>query len=316
MIDLKTSYSVLFLTVFVNFLCPTNLWAKNTIAVVKSSSLKAYELPISSFIESLDLEVNSVSIFDIQGDKKIGLKVVDEIKAKKPKLIFALGVKSAWLMAKKFPETPVVFAVVMNWWRYKALRAKNVCGISLDVPEESLFTQFKMVVKKAKSLGIVYNKSTSSRRVRRANIKLKKLRFEPLMSELAKNGDIRSAIEALPAKLDGLWAVPDSSLYTKENFDYLLGESFRKNIPLITYSENFVRAGAFFSVSVNYGAIGAQAADFANQILEEMASPEDLRVAPPIGSTLVINLKTAKKIGVEISPFMLKTADILVGEED
>ena len=282
-------------------------------AIVKSESISAYQKPVDSFIDTISIEDAVYKVFDMKGDKHKGLEIIKLLKKEKPKIIFALGVKAAYLMSMSFKDTPVLFAAVLNWKKYeKVLTRDNVCGISLDVPPESMFTQLKMTIRDIKSVGVLYNEDTSKHIVDEAKKIMRKLGIKPILGPVKNKNNVKKVLNSISNKINSLWVVPDPEIYTNENFSLFAERTLSRKIPFVTYSENFVRAGALFSVSVNYQAIGAQAADLANQIINEITKPKEIGVVPPIGSTLVINIKTAEKIKLKINQFIINTADVLI----
>ena len=81
-------------------------------------------------------------------------------------------------------------------------------------------------------------------------------------------------------------------------------------IPSMYHSASFVRAGGLISYGVNYHRMWRRAAVFVDKILKG-ANPATLPVEPS-QLELVINLKTARKIGVKIAPEILLEANEVI----
>ena len=81
----------------------------------------------------------------------------------------------------------------------------------------------------------------------------------------------------------------------------------RKRLPLIASSRTWVRAGGLMSYSPNRAEQQRRAAVYVDKILKG-AKPGDLPVERATAFELVINLKTAKQIGVTIPPEILLQA--------
>ncbi len=84
-----------------------------------------------------------------------------------------------------------------------------------------------------------------------------------------------------------------------------------RGLPLPGYRKEWVQRGALFSYSPDIRAIGRDAATYVDKILKG-AKPGDLPVERRTRLELVINLKTAKKIGLTIPPEVLFRADKVV----
>jgi putative ABC transport system substrate-binding protein len=73
----------------------------------------------------------------------------------------------------------------------------------------------------------------------------------------------------------------------------------------------YAEAGGLFSYSVNYPDLFRRAAGYVDKILRG-AKPADLPVEQPNAFELVINLKTAKALGLTIPPSLLQRADQVI----
>jgi putative ABC transport system substrate-binding protein len=69
--------------------------------------------------------------------------------------------------------------------------------------------------------------------------------------------------------------------------------------------------GALFSYGPNYSALGRDAAEYVDRILKG-AKPADLPVQQASRLEFVINLKTAKALGLTIPPSLLLRADQVI----
>ena len=81
-------------------------------------------------------------------------------------------------------------------------------------------------------------------------------------------------------------------------------------LPTIGFRE-IVDAGGLIAYSVDFPAAWRRAAGFVDQILKG-AKPADLPVEQPTKFDLVINLKTAKALGLTIPPSLLQRADLVI----
>jgi putative ABC transport system substrate-binding protein len=84
-----------------------------------------------------------------------------------------------------------------------------------------------------------------------------------------------------------------------------------KRLPAMYSNRSFVEVGGLMSYGPNHSDLTRRAAHFVAKILKG-AKPADLPVEQPTKFELVINLKTAKQIGVTIRPDVLMWADEVI----
>jgi putative tryptophan/tyrosine transport system substrate-binding protein len=85
----------------------------------------------------------------------------------------------------------------------------------------------------------------------------------------------------------------------------------KNRLPAIYAYSEFVEAGGLMSYAPNYADLWRRAADFVDKILKG-TKPADIPVEQPTKFELVINLKTAKQIGLTLSPEFLSRANQVI----
>jgi len=85
----------------------------------------------------------------------------------------------------------------------------------------------------------------------------------------------------------------------------------KNRLPAIYGTSQFVEAGGLMSYAPSYTDLYRRAADFVEKILKG-AKPADIPVEQPLKPELVINLRTAKHLGVTIPPEVLMWADEVI----
>jgi len=107
----------------------------------------------------------------------------------------------------------------------------------------------------------------------------------------------------------GLIVTADPSFYT--NRAKLVQFAANKRLPAIYYAKSFVDGGGLMAYGASLVDIYRKAAIYVDKILKG-AKPGDLSVEQPTRFELVINLKTAKTLGLTIPPSLLQRADQVI----
>jgi putative tryptophan/tyrosine transport system substrate-binding protein len=121
---------------------------------------------------------------------------------------------------------------------------------------------------------------------------------------------LTKAVEESAAKLSGsLIILPDT--YTTVHRDSIIELAGRHQLPSIYPFRYFATEGGLVSYGVDAEDLFRRAAGYIDRILKG-EKPADLPVQAPVKYELVINLKTAKSLGLTVSPTLLARADEVI----
>jgi putative ABC transport system substrate-binding protein len=136
-----------------------------------------------------------------------------------------------------------------------------------------------------------------------------RLSLEGTTSEIRRAEDIAPAIEALRGQAEALYVAGDPLVTTNRNRLAILAVGAR--LPTMHGNRENVDAGGLISYGPNLPDLHRRAADFVDRILRG-AKPADIPVEQPTKFDLVINLTTAKALGLTIPESFLARADEVI----
>jgi ABC-type uncharacterized transport system substrate-binding protein len=135
------------------------------------------------------------------------------------------------------------------------------------------------------------------------------LGLEVAISEVRRVDDIASAFDAHKGRADALYVCADPLMIANRIRINTLALSVR--LPTMYGLRDYVEAGGLMSYGPNHMDVFRRAGNYVDKILRG-AKPADLPVEQPTKFDLIINLTTAKALGLEIPPSVLARADEVI----
>jgi putative ABC transport system substrate-binding protein len=122
--------------------------------------------------------------------------------------------------------------------------------------------------------------------------------------------DIERALASLAAGANG-GLIVNSDIFTSRNRASIVAAAARHRVPAIYPFAFFTAAGGLAAYGTDIPDLWRRAASYLDRILRG-EKPADLPVQAPTKFELMINLKTARALGLEIPPTLLARADEVI----
>jgi putative ABC transport system substrate-binding protein len=302
------------LGILIFFLLCQNLFAQEKrIVIVKSSR----STPFLKAEEGLKKEIRRSGIeallveYDLSVESTEEGQIAQKITDLKPDLIVTIGSRSTAILSQKIKDIPIVFCMVLNpvssgFVQDMRTSGNNLTGASLDIPLRIQLEKFKLIVPKLKKLGVLFTQD-SKQVILEAKSICQSIGIELVPQLIYSEKEIPGAVETLAQKVEGLWAVADTTIFTPQSTQYLLLYTLRNGLPLMGLSPSFVEAGALFTLACDHKDVGRQAGESALRILSGEA-PSQIPVTIPRMIYLCLNLRTAEQIDLEIPDNIVSVA--------
>jgi putative ABC transport system substrate-binding protein len=135
------------------------------------------------------------------------------------------------------------------------------------------------------------------------------LSVESVTIEIRQAEDIARAFEAAKGRVDALYVCTEPLVFTNRIRISILAAAAR--LPTIFGTREYVEAGGLVSYGPNVPDLFRRAGEFVDKILRG-TRPSDIPVEQPTKFDLVINLTTAKALGLDLPPSLLARADEVI----
>jgi putative ABC transport system substrate-binding protein len=131
-----------------------------------------------------------------------------------------------------------------------------------------------------------------------------------LVLRVASKDDFAAAFETfIRENADAMFIATDPMLLSQR--DAIVAFAAKQRVPVIHFERQYPLAGGLISYGTSISGMYHQAGVYCGQILKG-AHPAELPVLQPTKFELVINLKTAKELGIEVPPNLLAVADEVI----
>jgi putative ABC transport system substrate-binding protein len=285
------------------------------------------EAYLSRFTQALH-EVGWTAGSTVQTDVRWASAEVDRIRmlakeliALRPDVILSHGTAVTAVLQKETQTIPIVFVIVSDpvgsgFVASLPSPGGNITGfINLEAQLGGkwleLLTEIAPRIKRA---AMIFNPDTAAERgsYYRPSFEAaaSSLKVEPISSPVYNDADIETVLTSLGRKPSGgVVVMPDT--FTITHRAPIILSAARNNVPAVYWNSPYAREGGLLSYGVDNADIFRRSASYVDRILRG-AKPADLPVQVPTKYELVINLKTAKALGLDVPWFFQQSADEVI----
>jgi putative ABC transport system substrate-binding protein len=241
-----------------------------------------------------------------------------ELVGRKVDVILTDGNTAATSTKQATKTVPIVFAaagdpVGTGLVASLAQPGANVTGLSIqqtDLAGKRL-ELMREPLSKFDTLAILVNSGSPNAMLEmdEAQVAARQLGLAVVRSEVQRLEDFANAIGELKGRAEALYVCSDPLLTT--NRVQISNLALLAQLPAIYGFREYAEAGGLMSYGPHFPDLFRRAANYVDKILRG-TRPADLPVQQPTKFELVINMKTAKGLGLTISPTLLARADEVI----
>jgi ABC-type uncharacterized transport system substrate-binding protein len=189
----------------------------------------------------------------------------------------------------------------------------NVTGLSIQQPEliNKRLELLREVIPQLRRLAVMANANYAPPMLEAERVRATAhaLDLEAARLEIWRSEEIAPTFEVIRGKADALYVVSDALIAANRTLIVTLALS--AGLPTILSYRDYVEAGGLMSYGPNYADLFRRAAEMVDKILNG-TKPSDIPIEQPSKFELVINLATARAIGVTVPSTVLARADEVI----
>jgi putative ABC transport system substrate-binding protein len=245
--------------------------------------------------------------------------LAEEVGRFKPDVVLASATPAALAAKKTVPTIPIVFALVADPLSIGLVKSfahpgGNLTGLTnMNVELSGKRTELLMeTFPTAKRIGVLTNPSDpiSAPQLKEVSRAAQAGRVKLEIFNAREPKDLQELSAALMKDHVDAMTLISSQLFAGHRTE-LVSMAIATKTPTIYWAGGFVDSGGLMSYGVNVPELLRRAAVYVDKILKG-SKPADLPVEQPTKFEFMINLKTAKQIGVTIPPNVLARADRVI----
>jgi putative tryptophan/tyrosine transport system substrate-binding protein len=225
-------------------------------------------------------------------------------------------------LARETRTIPIVFAVVSDpigsgFATSFAHPGGNITGFTTNEPTVGgkWMELLKKIAPRTARVGLLFNPATAvAPQLFISSIEAAALPLAVQVSAapVYSKDEIEGVITAQARNPGGsLVVMPDAFFFNVPTRDLIIASAARNGVPTVYFDRRFVESGGLIAYGADFSEELRQAASYVDRILKG-AKVVDLPIQQPIKYELIINLKTAKSLGLNVPDKLLAVADQVI----
>jgi ABC-type uncharacterized transport system substrate-binding protein len=260
-----------------------------------------------------------IAYYFADGDYTRLTALAAELESLKPEVILAAEPPAAGAAARATSSIPIVSPILFDPVKTGLVASyarpgRNVTGILVSV-QGLLGKEIELlreVVPGATTIGVLFNPANQSSVGSRQEVEAvgQTNGLKIISAEASAKTDLDTAFDSLVAANVQVVLVVADPMFISQR-ERIASLAATAHLPTISNAREFVEAGALMNYGVSLSANFYRAAYFVDKILKG-DKPADLPVEFPTKIEMIINLKTAKTLGIDIPPAVKVLADEVI----
>lgn len=285
----------------------TAAWGEECV-LLQSSPLKPYEEARQGFERAWQAEHPSTGPKSIGGGNLTQILLSEQPEVEPGQENFTLNkrLQAARLVVvigdpalnavKGLAATPVIYLLAPS----AAGLPRNFTGIDLRILPSQQIAAITRLLPRLHALGALYNPVQTGQWVQEALTSPAGAEQTLLFRKISSPAEVPAALDGLRGKIDAYWLLPDDLVTNPQAMAHLQEFSIANRVPVLSFSDKYLKAGAAAAITFDLGDMGEQAAAMAARIFSG-APVGEIPVEPPRRQKIIANTAVLHKMGAAIN---------------
>ena len=292
-----------FLLPLLALLLATTAWGEECI-LLQSSALKPYEEARQGFEQAWQgerpltgpksLTIGTLTLLLLSEQPQESTSALKK-QLQNAQLVVVIG-DPALNFVRDLQQTPVLYLLAPSADKLPA----NFTGIDLRILPSRQLEAMSRLMPKVHRIGALYNPAQSGQWVQEALMNQVSAVETLLFKKVASPALVPEALNSLANTIDAYWLLPDELVTNPQTMQHLRDFSMANHIPIISFSDKYLKAGAAAAITFNMADMGSQAADMAARILAG-TKPSEIPAETPHRQRVIVNTQVFRRMGVVIN---------------
>ncbi|MBA3007864.1 MAG: hypothetical protein KJ900_15375 [Proteobacteria bacterium] len=295
---------IIFLLVLLALLSATTAWGQECV-LLQSSALKPYEEARQGFEQAWSAQrpvsgPKSITLGNLaqvllseQPEENMG---VFKKQLENAQLVVVIG-DPALNFVRDLQQTPVLYLLAPSADKLPA----NFTGIDMCILPSQQLEAMSRLMPKVRSIGALYNPARSGQWVQEALMSQVSAVETLLFKKVAAPSLVPEALKSLGNNIiDAYWLLPDELVTNPQTMEHLREFSIANRVPIVSFSDKYLKAGAAAAITFDMIDMGSQAAEMAARIVAG-TQPGEIPVEPPRRQRVIVNTSVFRRMGVVIN---------------
>ena len=273
------------------------------IVVLQSARIPAYDEALQGLVAVLSQDIPKRGQKAIQAhtitthilsEAESTVQLRQQMVEAQPDLLVAIG-SSSLSLVKDLAQVPILYLMV-PFPEIKG-ESRHITGVNMNLSAAQQLEALAAAAPGVASIGLLYDPARSGAMVDEAREHAARINLDLVTLPVRSAGEVPAQLARLKGRIEWLWMVPDITVLTPQNVDYILLFSMENRVPIFTFAKKYLDQGAALSVSFDTVDMGKQAGELACKILNG-TMPADLPPEAVRKVVVEINANTLKMLGI------------------